>query len=70
MPPGVSTVRIGGQPAATVGNQCTCTSPAPDFIQQGSATVKIGGQPAARQGDATGHGGMITSGFASVLIGD
>lgn len=70
MPPGIVTVLIGGSAGATVGNQCTCVSPAPDVIQQGSATVKIGGQNAARQGDATAHGGIISSGFANVLIGD
>ncbi|MCB0535553.1 MAG: PAAR domain-containing protein [Lewinellaceae bacterium] len=70
LPPGVPTVLIGGQPAATMGNQCLCVSPAPDIIQQGSATVKIGGQGAARLGDATAHGGMISAGFATVLIGD
>ena len=70
LPPGVPTVLIGGQPAATVGNQCVCVSPAPDVIQQGSASVKIGGQPAARLGDATAHGGIISVGFANVLIGD
>ena len=67
---GGPTVLIGGQPAATMGNQCLCVSPAPDIIQQGSATVKIGGQGAARLGDATAHGGMISAGFATVLIGD
>jgi uncharacterized Zn-binding protein involved in type VI secretion len=67
---GIVTVLIGGSAGATVGNQCTCVSPAPDVIQQGSATVKIGGQNAARQGDATAHGGIISSGFANVLIGD
>lgn len=66
---GNSNVLIGGQPAATVGCQCICVSPAPDIIQQGSTTVKINQQFAARQGDPTAHGGIISSGFSTVLIG-
>jgi len=62
----VSTVKIGGQPAATVGSTAANTPahiptpPGVSFqrppsnqatIQAGSATVKIGGQPAARNAD-------------------
>ena len=68
LPPGVATVLIGGQPAAVVGDSCTCAGP-PDSIMVGSSTVKIGGKAAARQGDSTQHGGSITSGFSSVIIG-
>jgi uncharacterized Zn-binding protein involved in type VI secretion len=35
----------------------------------GSATVLIGGTPAARVGDTTVHGGIITLGFPTVMIG-
>lgn len=70
LPSGPPKVLIGGQPAATVGNQCTCVSPAPDVIQQGSTSVKINQQFAARQGDPTAHGGIISTGFSTVLIGD
>ena len=66
--PGVSTVLIGNKPAAVVGDQCTCTGP-PDFIQQGSGTVLINNRAAARQGDPTTHGGTITGGLSSVIIG-
>lgn len=66
---GNSTVLIGGMPAATVGDTCTCVGP-PDTIVQGSNSVFIGGKPAARQGDMTAHGGKITKGCSSVLIGD
>jgi uncharacterized Zn-binding protein involved in type VI secretion len=59
---------IGGQPAATIGDMCTCTGP-PDTIAQGSGTVMIGGKPAARMGDATAHGGVIIIGCATVNIG-
>ena len=68
MPPGVPTVMIGGMPAATVGNMCTCAGP-PDSLVMGSQTVFIGGKPAARMGDTTAHGGQITVGCPTVLIG-
>jgi uncharacterized Zn-binding protein involved in type VI secretion len=66
--PGVATVRIGGMPAAVVGDICTCAGP-PDSIAAGSATVRIGGKPAARLGDASAHGGQIVAGMAQVMIG-
>lgn len=67
LPPGTPTVMIGGQPAAKVGDMCTCTGP-PDSIAAGSATVTIGGMPAARMGDSTAHGGSIVAGCATVNI--
>lgn len=66
--PGAPTVLIGGQPAAVVGDICTCVGP-PDMIALGSMTVLIGGKPAARMGDTTSHGGTITLGCPTVLIG-
>ncbi|MBC7568896.1 MAG: PAAR domain-containing protein [Spirosoma sp.] len=69
LPPGMPNVLIGGMPAATVGCMCTCVGP-PDVIIKGSFTVLIGGKPAARMGDNTAHGGVITIGFPTVLIGD
>ena len=68
MPPGTLTVMIGGMPAAKVGDMCICTGP-PDSIVAGSSSVMIGGSPAARQGDSTAHGGSITLGLATVVIG-
>ncbi|HEY9046129.1 MAG TPA: PAAR domain-containing protein [Ohtaekwangia sp.] len=68
MPPGLPTVMIGGQPAATVGSMCICTGP-PDSIMKGSGTVMISGQPAARMGDSTAHGGTIMAGCPTVNIG-
>ena len=67
-PPGCSTVLIEGKFAARMGDLLTCAGP-PDSIIKGSATVKIGGQPAARIGDTTAHGGSITVGSFTVLIG-
>jgi len=68
MPPGAPTVLIGGQPAACVGDLCTCTGP-PDAIVMGSSTVMIGGKPAARMGDSTAHGGTLVAGLPTVIIG-
>lgn len=66
--PGIPTVMIGGMPASVMGDSCTCVGP-PDTIIKGSATVMIGGMPAARQGDTTAHGGQITLGCPTVMIG-
>lgn len=66
--PGVPTVLIGGKPAAVIGDMCTCSGP-PDTIAQGEATVIIGGKPAATLGSMTAHGGIITVGEPTVLIG-
>jgi len=68
MPPGDVTVLIGGMPAAVLGGMCTCAGP-PDSIILGSQTVFIGGKPAARMGDTTAHGGQITVGCPTVMIG-
>jgi len=69
VPPCCPTVFIGGIPAARVGDIATCAGP-PDAIVKGSATVFIGGMQAARIGDLTTHGGVITSGCPTVIIGD
>src|SRR4051812_18472634 len=69
LPPCCPTVIIGGMPAARVGDLCTCVGP-PDVIARGSATVFIGGMQAARIGDNTVHGGVIVTGFPTVIIGD
>lgn len=66
--PGIPTVLIGNLPAAVVGDSCTCIGP-PDTIAMGSTTVMIGGKPAARVGDTTAHGGAISLGCLTVMIG-
>ena len=66
--PGAPTVLIGGLPAARLGDVAVCVGP-PDSIVAGSPTVLIGGQPAARMGDSTAHGGVVTLGCLTVLIG-
>jgi hypothetical protein len=65
----VPTVLIGGMPAATLGDMCTCAGP-PDTIILGSVGVMIGGKPAARMGDMCAHGGTIVVGCPTVLIGE
>ena len=67
LPPGAPTVLIGGQPAARVGDMCTCAGP-PDAIAAGSTNVMIAGRPAARVGDKTAHGGVIVAGFPTVMV--
>lgn len=67
--PGCATVLIGGMPAAVMGDMCTCVGP-PDSIILGSTGVLIGGKPAARMGDMCTHGGAITLGCPTVLIGE
>lgn len=59
---------IGKLPAAKVGDSLVCVGP-PDTIVKGSSTVMIGGVPAARMGDSTAHGGSITLGCVTVMIG-
>lgn len=66
---GCGTVLIGGQPAAVAGDICICVGE-PDTIIGGSTGVFIGGRPAAREGDACAHGGVVTGGWGSVLIGE
>jgi uncharacterized Zn-binding protein involved in type VI secretion len=67
--PGMPTVLIGGMPAAVLGDMCVCVGP-PDTIILGSSGVFIGGKPAARMGDSCAHGGAITVGCPTVLIGE
>lgn len=68
LPPGCPTVLIGNMPAARATDMCTCVGP-PDTILMGSPTVLIGNMMAARMGDPTAHGGVITLGCPTVMIG-
>lgn len=63
-----TTMLIGGQPGACLGDPCVCVS-APDLIVQGSTSVLICGKPAARHVDSTAHGGAIPFAMPTVLIG-
>lgn len=66
---GAATVMIGMMPAARMGDVCTCVGP-PDTIAIGSPTVMIEYMMAARVGDVTAHGGLITVGCPTVIIGE
>jgi uncharacterized Zn-binding protein involved in type VI secretion len=71
--PGMSTVLIGGLPAAVLGDMHSCVIPPPHppltpFIM-GSATVLIGGVPALRVGDSCACGASPAIGEPTVQIG-
>lgn len=71
--PGVPTVRIGGMPAAVVGDQHVCAFPVPpghppNAILMGSLKVRIGGRFAARVGDPCACGAQIEAGVFTVNI--
>lgn len=66
---GCPTVITGKMPQARMGDAATCVGP-PDMIAKGSAGVLVGKSPAARIGDMTAHGGVVTVGFPTVLIGE
>lgn len=66
---GAATVLIGMMPAARMGDMCTCVGP-PDTIAKGSPTVLIENMMAARVGDLTMHGGVISVGCPTVMIGE
>ena len=66
---GCPTVLVGFMPAARVGDMAVCVGP-PDTIAMGSMGVMIGYMPAARLGDTTVHGGMISVGCPTVMIGE
>lgn len=65
---GFPTVLTGKMPQSRITDMATCVGP-PDMIAKGSATVLVGNLPAARILDSTAHGGMVVSGFPTVLIG-
>ena len=73
--PGVSTVLVGGKPAAVAGDMHACALP-PNSHQPtvspfplGSSTVMIGGRPALRVGDTCLCGASAAVGSPTVLIG-
>lgn len=62
-------VITGGLLQARITDQCICVGP-PDVIVKASMTVLVNNLNAARIGDMTAHGGVIVTGFPTVLIGD
>ncbi len=73
--PGVSTVMIGGMPAAVVGDTHVCSlpphghQPTASPFPSGSTTVLIGGLPALRTSDACVCGAMAAVGDPTVMVG-
>ncbi|MFO1433885.1 MAG: PAAR domain-containing protein [Candidatus Competibacteraceae bacterium] len=72
--PGVSTVMIGGKPAAVAGDLHVCSlpplghQPTASIFPMGSVTVLIGGRPALRTTDACLCGAMAAVGEPTVII--
>lgn len=62
------TVMICNMPAGQMGDQTVCVGP-PDTVAKGSATVMICSKPADRIGDTNAHGGALTVGAPTVMIG-
>ena len=69
LPPCSTDVMIAFLPAARVTDKALCPPAPPDIIVKGSMTVMINNLPAARMGDQTAHGGVITKGEPTVMIG-
>lgn len=66
---GAATVLTGFMPQARVTDTLVCVGP-PDVIAKGSPTVLVEFMMAARIGDLTVHGGVIVTGFPTVIIGE
>ena len=73
--PGVTTVMIGGMPAAIVGDTHVCSlppnghQPTGSAFPSGSSSVMIGGMPALRTTDSCICGAMSAVGAPTVMIG-
>ena len=65
---GGDSVLIGYRSAARLGDQAICIGPT-DVIVTGNDSILIGDRPAAALGDQTAHGGVITEGETTVLLG-
>jgi uncharacterized Zn-binding protein involved in type VI secretion len=73
--PGVSTVLIGGMPAAVVGDLHVCALPPTGHqptvspFAAGSSSVLAGGRPVLRTTDTAVCGAMAAVGAPAVLVG-
>jgi len=65
---GCFTVLTGKLPQARATDMAVCVGP-PDAILKGSVTVLVQSLMAARMGDMTAHGGVVTLGLPTVIIG-
>jgi uncharacterized Zn-binding protein involved in type VI secretion len=68
IPPCAITVITGMMPQARITDIAICVGP-PSLIVKGSVTVLVMNLPAARILDNTAHGGVIVTGFPTVIIG-
>lgn len=72
--PGISTVLVGGKPAAVAGDMHVCSlppnghQPTASAFPMGSTTVMIGGRPALRTSDSCICGAMAAVGEPTILI--
>jgi len=66
--PGCSTVMINYMPASVQDDQAGCVGP-PDKITAGSTTVMFANKAAVRLKDPTEHGGIVSKGEPTVIIG-
>lgn len=67
---GLPTVITGSMPQSRITDQGVCAVPIPpNVVAKGSLTVLVGNLPAARIGDLMMHGGAISTGFPTVIIG-
>jgi uncharacterized Zn-binding protein involved in type VI secretion len=65
---GAPTVLVGMMPGARLTSMATCVGP-PDVMVMGSPTVMTQNIPAARITSQSGHGGLLTLGAPTVIIG-
>lgn len=56
-------------PCCRLGDALQCNSSSPDYINSGSHTVFINGKPVARRGDSNVHGGVLSEGKETILVG-
>ena len=66
--PCAPTVQVGMLLQARILDLATCVGP-PDPLSQGASTILVGGMPPSALGDMTSHGGVITVGLPTVLLG-
>lgn len=66
--PGAATVLIGSLPGSVAGDLAVCVGP-PDTVQMGSMTVLYAQKPAMRVGSLCAHGGTVSVGLPTVMIG-
>lgn len=69
LPPAVPSVIAVGQSVAKLADYAKCAVPPADVLSQAAMTVWVEGLYVVRTGDATAHGGVVTTGDGTVLVG-